>query len=110
MEGRKRNNKRKGNGFLGQFEAIKQQRGDSSEVLNDKVKVPMAETMVIGEENANEYFERILSQATPADVLSEYYWFLKQTPNLLNNEMSEVLHTVKTNMRISAMKEAKIGE
>ena len=50
MEGGKRDNKRKGNGFLGQFEAIKRQRGDSSEVLNDKVKVPMAETMVIGEQ------------------------------------------------------------
>ena len=110
MEGGKRINKRKGNGFLDQFEAIQKQRVDDSDILDNKVRESISENVVIKEENATEYFERIFSQATPADVLSEFYWFLKQFPKLLNNEMSEVLNTVKTNLRISAMKEAKIGK
>ena len=110
MEGGKRNNKRKGNGFLDQLEAIKKQGLEDPEALDDKVKANITENMAVGKENANDYFERILCQATPADVLSEYFWFLKHIPKLLNNEMSEVLHTVKTNLRVSVMKETKKGQ
>ena len=110
MEGRKRPNKKKGNGYLDQFEAIKKQRLGDASVVSEKLKETVVENVAIGDENADEYFARIFSKATASDVLSEYFWFLKQTPKLLNNEMSEVLHDVKTNLRISDMKGGKIGE
>ena len=110
MEGGKRPNKRKGNGYLDQFEAIKKQRLGDAVAVNVKLKETAVENVTIKEENADEYFDRIFSKATTADVLSEYFWFLKQTPILLNNEMSEVLNDVKSNLRIPDMKGGKVGE
>ena len=109
MEGGKRPNKRKGNGYLDQIEAIKKQRLGDAVVVSEKLKETIVENVAIGEENADGYFERIFSKATSADVLSEYFWFLKQVPKLLNNEMSEVLHEVQKNLRISDLKRDKLG-
>ena len=109
MEGGKRPNKRKGNGYLDQIEAIKKQRLGDAVVESEKLKETIVENVAIGEENADGYFERIFSKATSADVLSEYLWFLKQVPKLLNNEMSDVLHVLHKNLMISDLKRDKLG-
>ena len=48
-----------------------------------------------------------MSKSTPTDVLNEYYWLFKNIPNLVNNELSDILIDVKTNLKIEHHLEIK---
>ena len=41
-------------------------------------------------ESASEMLSKMLLQATPDDILGEYIWFLKNLPDLLNNQKSDL--------------------
>ena len=55
--------------------------------------------------NADQHFEQVLANATPADVMGEYYYFLKKFPTLLKTVEAEILDKVKMNLKISEMKQ-----
>ena len=44
--------------------------------------------------------EKILKEAFPDDIVGEYLWFLKSVPKLLNNQMSDLVHLVKTELDV----------
>ena len=46
--------------------------------------------------DASELFEMTISKATPADILSEYTWFLKNMPQLIEPAKTELIENVKT--------------
>ena len=50
--------------------------------------------------SASEMLEKILKEASPDDIVGEFLWFLKSVPKLLNNQMSDLVHLVKTELDV----------
>ena len=50
--------------------------------------------------SASEMLEKIHKEASPDDIVGEYLWFLKSVPKLLNNQMSDLVHLVKTELDV----------
>ena len=98
--------KRKGNPFLSQIEAVKKQKREESATISGVTEEKVDFEFVA--ETAEELLRKILAKATPSDVLAEYMFFLKIVPSLLNNQLSDLLHVVKTELGIDQIV-GKIG-
>ena len=98
--------KRKGNPFLSQIEAVKKQKREDSATISGVTEEKVDFEFVA--ETAEELLRKILAKATPSDVLAEYMFFLKIVPSLLNNQLSDLLHVVKTELGIDQIV-GKIG-
>ena len=98
--------KRKRNPFLGQIEAVKKQKREDSATISGVTEEKVDFEFVA--ETAEELLRKILAKATPSDVLAEYMFFLKIVPSLLNNQLSDLLHVVKTELGIDQIV-GKIG-
>ena len=55
--------------------------------------------------DASELFEMTISKATPADILSEYTWFLKNMPQLIEPAKTELIENVKTHLKIESVQQ-----
>ena len=55
--------------------------------------------------DAAELFELTISKATPADILSEYTYFLKKMPQLLETTRTKLIEEVKAHLKIDAVKQ-----
>ena len=55
-------------------------------------------------DSAGEILSKILAEATPDDIIGEYIWFLKNLPNMLNNQQSDLVHLVKTELGVDNLK------
>ena len=86
--------KRKGNQYLEQIEEVKRKKHEDIVVPDEKVDFEFVAA------TAEELLRKILSKATPSDVLAEYLFFLKNVPSLLNNQLSDLLHVVKSELGI----------
>ena len=94
--------KRKENPYLDQIEKVKKQKQGELGVTEEKVDFEFVAA------TAEELLRKILLKATPSDVLAEYLFFLKNVPALLNNQLSDLLHVVKTELGIDQIV-GKIG-
>ena len=96
--------KKHGNDYLDQILKMKKQK-------TDKVEDDPSEKISFQFEasNATEMLAKLLSQATPDDILVEYLWFLKNLPNLLNNQKSDLIHLVKTELGVADLDEKLCG-
>ena len=54
--------------------------------------------------SASEMLSKMLLHASPDDILGEYIWFLKNLPDLLNNQRSDLIHVVKTELGVDNLK------
>ena len=96
MSGGKKGQGRGGNRYLHSFLKSKEkalQQSCNSE--NEDIKVS----------DASELFQMTLSKATPADILSEYTYFLKNLPQLIQKTRAELIESVKTHLNIDAVKQ-----
>ena len=106
--------KRKGNDFLQQILEMKKQRtesedagsGQSSSQSAPKAR-PLGENVFFSSfraASASEMLSKMLLHASPDDILGEYIWFLKNLPDLLNNQRSDLIHVVKTELGVDNLK------
>ena len=105
--------KRKANDFLQQILEMKKQRTESQDAgsgQSSSESAPQARPMgqnvffQFQAASASEMVAKMLLQATPDDILGEYIWFLKNLPDLLNNQKSDLVHLVKTELGVDNLK------
>ena len=85
------------NKFLEQIKQIQKSR----DFLPPKEKKTKTFSLKVGEsESADEYFKRVLSNSSPADVLLEFFWFKRNLPQLTNNKMVELIEDVKKHLNV----------
>ena len=60
--------------------------------------------------SASEMLEKILKEASPDDIVGEFLWFLKSVPKLLNNQISDLVHLVKTELDVGKKEKKLCGK
>ena len=60
--------------------------------------------------SASEMLEKILKEASPDDIVGEFLWFLKSVPKLFNNQMSDLVHLVKTELDVGKNEKKLCGK
>ena len=93
-----------GNRYLQRFLNSKEKAAQQS-CNSDNENVKASDNEDIKASDASELFERTISKATPADILSEYTWFLKNMPQLIEAARSELIEKVKTHLKIDAVQQ-----
>ena len=83
-----------GNRYLQRFLNSKEKAAQQS-CNSDNENVKASDNEDIKASDASELFETTISKATPADILSEYTWFLKNMPQLIEAARSELIEKVK---------------
>ena len=96
MSGRGRGRPRGSNRYLQGFLKSKEKAEQPSNTDNEDKEA----------KNASEFFEMTIAKATPADVLSEYSYFLRNLPNLIEKTRGELISEVETHLNIDIAKQA----
>ena len=96
MSGRGRGRPRGSNRYLQGFLKSKEKAEQPSNTDNEDKEA----------KNASEFFEMTIAKATPADVLSEYSYFLRNLPNLIEKTRGELISEVETHLNIDSAKQA----
>ena len=100
--------KRKGNGYLEQILQMKKLRREEAAVVgqsSDGRPRPSENVFFkFKADTASEMLLKILEQASPDDIIGEYIWFLKNMPKLLNNQESDLIHLVRSELGVENLK------
>ena len=108
--------KRLGNGHRDQILNMKRkktERDGDSQIVADGESAASVETekndFEFEASTAAEMLEKILREATSDDILLEYLWFLRKLPPLLNNQQSDLIHLVKTELGVAGLDQKLCG-
>ena len=70
-------------------------------ISNTPSSLPSSGETSTAKETAAVYFDNIYKNSTPTNVMEEYLYFLRKCPELTNNVKSDLIHTVKLELKIS---------
>ena len=90
----------KGNNYLAllnEAKRLKLAQGQGERHIAGEIQLDSHESE---SESGNLNFEEVLRKATPADIWSEYDWFLRNLPNLLDSAEEELVNKVRENLNI----------
>ena len=99
-----------GNGYLEQILEMKKQKGDHEEKENVRGEREEEVSFEFKASTPPEMLSKILLEATPDEVYLEYLWFVRNLPTLINNQRSDLLHLVKTELGVARVKESLCGK
>ena len=89
--------KRKGNIYTEKLQEMKKLRTEK----NDEEDIQRGIDFEFKAENSTDLLKHLVKQATPDDIYCDYLYFVRNLPQLLNNQSTELIHLVRKELNIA---------